>query len=191
MKFIASFLLAAAAVAKAQEPPQLRGATQEQDLQVLEDPKSVEVKTDQILAGQSGQSRRKFIKYESSHWEKLWLEFGDQWSNAKQICGVLLNDQPQFVHDFINATCTSRYLPPNDNWCIIDDEYRPLFYNSANRDTFQLTWEAPLPRDAKISKPQPVVPTKQQEHIFSKFTFLDEVTGEEYVRTVRGYAAAG
>ena len=152
----------------------------------LTDPKTVEVKRsvkeDEKHDGQK--SKRRFIKYESSYWERLWLEQVDVWAKDHKICEILLGEQAQLVHDFLNGTCTSRYLPPHDSWCMIDDEYRPLWYNSGNRDEFELSSVPPLPMDAQITPPKPVIPTEENEEIFSTFTFKDEETGEIYAEYI-------
>jgi len=75
-----------------------------------------------------------------------------------------------------------RYLPPHDNWCIIDDEFVPLFYNNAVRDSYEISWTKDIvPADAVLNTTKvPVVPTEDNEHIVSKFIFKDETTGETY-----------
>lgn len=125
-------------------------------------------------------SKRKFVYYQSSKWELSWLNRVDEWAAKKKICPVLMHDHSEYVHDFLNLTCTSRYHKPYDNWCVIDDEYHPLWYNTANRQKFELSWVNPMPYDARIDPPKPVVPGKEHEHIVSKFVYLDETTGERY-----------
>mmetsp|Transcript_29004 Transcript_29004/g.41011 ORF Transcript_29004/g.41011 Transcript_29004/m.41011 type:complete len:391 (+) Transcript_29004:55-1227(+) len=149
-------------------------------LKRLFDPKSVSKKSD----AKKGVNRRKFVSYTSSQWEQLWLNHVDQWANRRQICDVLIHDQKEFVHDFLNLTCTSRYAPPHDAWCIIDDDYRPLFYNTRNRNNFELSWVPPFDSDAAVEQPSAVVPGPEHEHVVSKFVFLDELTGEEYVEYI-------
>ena len=133
---------------------------------------------------ETGPRKRRFISYTSSKWETMWMDNVNQWAESKQICDVLLNDQAQMVHDFLNLTCTSRYVGEFSNWCIIDDEYHPLWYNTANRHEFQLLWESPLPPKAELGPPAPVIPGPQHEHIVSKFVFLDETTNEYHVEYI-------
>ena len=132
----------------------------------------------------SGKNRRKFVSYQSSAWELSWLKRVDDCASKKQICQILIHDHSSFVHDFLNLTCTSRYEAPYSNWCVIDDDYHPLWYNTANRDQFEISWMSPLPYDAIIGPPQPVVPGPQHENVASKFVFLDEETGQEYVEYI-------
>ena len=153
----------------------------------LTDPKTVEVKRSVQEAKKhdvSKKSKRRFVKYESSYWERLWVEQVDEWAKEHKICEILLGEQAQMVHDFLNGTCTSRYLPPHDSWCMIDDEYRPLWYNSGNRDEFEFSWIPPFSVDARVAPPKPVIPNAENAHIFSKFTFKDEETGEEYAEYI-------
>jgi len=159
-------------------------------LRPLRFPESVEIKEVTQGVGAVVQydqpNRRKFLSYESSEWEKLWLEKVDHWATHTQICQVLRNNQQNYIHDFLNLTCTSRYEAPFDHWCIIDDEYHPLWYNTANRNEFELSWTLPgaISPYAKLMPAQPVLPTAMDEHVVSKFTFLDELTGETYVEYI-------
>ena len=130
-------------------------------------------------------NRRKFVSYTSSEWEFMWLKNADKWTEANVICDILWGAHREFVHEFLDAVCTSRYHAPHNQWCLIDDEYHPLWYNTANRETFQLTWENPLPPDARVDQPAPVIPRAGSlDHILSKFVFLDEETGETYVEHI-------
>ena len=149
----------------------------------LFDPKTVKKKKN---LRKNGKNRRKFVSYSSSKWEQMWLKNADFWAEGRMICGVLKSDQKEFVHDFLNLTCTSRYHPPFENWCIIDDDWRPLWYNTANRDTFELSWENPLADEhtAQVDEPSAVIPGPEHEHIVSKFVFFDEEANEEYVEYI-------
>ena len=88
------------------------------------------------------------------------------------------------MHDFLNLTCSMRYLPPHDDWCIIDDEFVPMFYNGGKRDGYEFGWTKDIVPDGAVldATKKPVVPDEDHEHIVSKFTFHDEVDDEEYVR---------
>jgi len=180
MKLLITALLALANTAQSQQ--YLR--------QLAYDPKSLETKEVTKAVGAVVQydqpNRRKFLSYESSEWEKLWLEKVDHWATHTQICQVLLVEQQNYIHDFLNLTCTSRYEAPFDHWCIIDDEYHPLWYDTANRNKFELSWTLPgaISPYAKLMPAQPVLPTAMDEHVVSKFTFLDELTGETYVEYI-------
>lgn len=148
--------------------------------QLLLDPRSISYK-EHIL---EGGNPRKFISYQSSPWEKLWLDHVGIWHDSKQICSVLMNNQSDYMHDFLNLTCTSHYYPPHEDWCIIDDEFQPLWYNTANRSGFHVSWTRPVPISAKVDKPQPIRPTERDAHIVSRFVFQDETTGEEFVEWI-------
>jgi hypothetical protein len=115
----------------------------------------------------------------------MWLQNADKWGKEKKICEVLLGQHKSYLHDFLNATCTSRYAPPHSNWCVIDDDLHPLWYNSAKRDSFQLSWENPLPDQIRPGRPNPVIPELGRwDHVLSKFVFLDEETGEKYIEYI-------
>jgi hypothetical protein len=104
------------------------------------DPKTIAHKFDEastIVATADRQlSRRKFVSYTSSYVERLWLEHVDQWTDEKLICDVLLDQQSSFIHDWLNLTCTQRYMAPYQ-WCKIDDNIHPLWYHWGNRDEFE------------------------------------------------------
>lgn len=88
------------------------------------------------------------------------------------------------MHRFINLVCTSWAPPPYSHWCIIDDGYVPLWYDSSNTSAFKLQVERPIPDHVQIPPPTPIRPTVNEEDIFSKFTFLDEITGETYTEYI-------
>lgn len=141
--------------------------------------------------------RRKFVSYTSSAWEQLWLNNVDSWSRNHSICQVLLEQQLDYVHDFLNLSCTSRYgetplLYPGAKWCVIDDGVQPLWYDTANRKDWMFLFRVPmLLKNASIpTNSHPVQPGPQHEHIVSKFVFLDETTGEEYVEYIEPLVAA-
>jgi hypothetical protein len=137
-----------------------------------------------IATADQSKSRRKFISYTSSYIERLWMEHVDHWADEKSICDALLDQQSSLIHDLLELSCTARYMPPYQHWCVIDDFHHPLWYNTADRDRFELSWVSPLPKEVVLGEPQPVVPTKKNEHVVSKFVFLDETTGEEYVEYI-------
>ena len=114
------------------------------------------------------------------------LDGVEEWGQTKDICRVLIYEHASLVHDLLELTCTSRMPPPYQNWCVMDDSFRPLWYNTANREGFDLSWVRPphIPVDIEIPPPSPIVPTAKDEHIVSKFIFLDETTGHfhtEYI----------
>jgi hypothetical protein len=114
------------------------------------------------------------------------LDGVDDWGPKKDICRVLIEEQASLVHDLLELTCTSRMPAPYQDWCVQDDSFHPLWYNTANRKEFELSWVRPahIPVGIEIPPPAPIVPTAKDEHIVSKFIFLDETTGRfhtEYI----------
>lgn len=118
----------------AQEPESLARYLRAQT-HVGVDPKTVELKDD---SDQYTQDRRSFVRYESSEWEQQWLDHVDGWAHDEKICEILNSlEQQRYMHDFLALTCSARYEAPYNNWCIIDDEHRPLWYNTANRTHYE------------------------------------------------------
>jgi hypothetical protein len=105
----------------------------------------------------------------------------------KAICNTLLNGKHQKaqVHKFLTMMCSARPDPPNDNWCYYHDHNHYVWYNSANLNAFELYIDkTPLVLDG-VEFPTPIsVNFLENEEewgpVASKFTFLDETTGEEY-----------
>lgn len=145
MRALIDFLLIALVAAK---EPLLRGGPTSDDNQKDSavapylDPKTVSHKLDDIQGtfatadDEQPKSRRKFVSYTSSYFERLWLKHVDKWANQQEICNVLMDQQAALVHDWLNLTCTQRYRPPHQ-WCIIDDSHDRLWYNAGNRDDFE------------------------------------------------------
>lgn len=123
--------------------------------------------------------RRKFVSYESSPWETYWLNNTDILHDNKKICSVFLHEQANLLRDYLEVLCT-RYFPPYEDWCIIDDGNDPLWFNTGNKETLDLTFERPLPLLVGSPHVGPVIPDKRHEHILSKFTYFDEVKNETY-----------
>jgi hypothetical protein len=129
---VAALLLASAAVA--QEEESLTRYLRAQSF-IAVDPKTVELKDD---SDQYIVNRRSFVRYESSKWEQIWLDNVDRWAQEKTICAELNSpEQMVYMHDFLTLLCSARYAAPYNNWCVIDDEYRPLWYNTANRTMYE------------------------------------------------------
>eukprot|EP00548_Thalassiothrix_antarctica_P005656 CAMPEP_0194136470 /NCGR_PEP_ID=MMETSP0152-20130528/6486_1 /TAXON_ID=1049557 /ORGANISM="Thalassiothrix antarctica, Strain L6-D1" /LENGTH=226 /DNA_ID=CAMNT_0038833143 /DNA_START=244 /DNA_END=924 /DNA_ORIENTATION=+ len=150
---------------------------------------------DEPISSSTIKNSRKFVSYTSSEFELLWLNHVTEWTDSKAICDVITStNYSPYMHDFLNATCTSRYLYPYANWCIIDDEYRPMYYNTANCDTFEIQWSPPLenpkmakdgyPLQVEDSHPKPFEFTSDLEHVFSKFVFYDEETQEQHTEYI-------
>jgi len=131
----------------------------------------------------SAPKRRKFVEYQSSKWETLWLENVEKWGREQSICQVLFEGQQAYLHDYLEVLCTSRLESPYEKWCVIDDGDIQLWYNTENRSELETSWERPrsIPADVPVPSPQAVVPPPgRYDHILSKMTFIDEQTGEKY-----------
>ena len=126
-------------------------------------------------------NRRKFVSYQPSEWERFWLENIEVLQDDRKICKVLLEDQIENLRDFLTLLCTARLMAPYQNWCVIDDGHTPLWFNTANTNTLDLTFERPVPLIIGIPPPETVTPSgPQHAHILSKLTFYDEANGETY-----------
>jgi hypothetical protein len=138
-------------------------------------------------------SRLEFVSYTSSEWERLWLENVDKWIQPKDSsegCRQLMVDQIHFVHDFLNLTCTTRFPPPYEEWCCMDDFANLIYYNTSSRNgKLELSYTPPpgliefLKRIPPV-RAEPVIPTARDEHVVSKFVFRDTATGEELVEYI-------
>ena len=116
-------------------------------------------------------------------------------TNQTNICHALTELHPALIHQLLNATCTSHFESPFDHWCIIDDGIYTLWYNRNNTGTqFEtniLRWERPIdvPVSVQLLPAQPVVPNVHMEDVVSKFVFLDETKGVEYVEHIEPLAS--
>lgn len=125
-------------------------------------------------------NRRRFVSYKSSDWEKFWLENVEEFQDDPKICKILLEDQLKNIRDYLELVCTARLMEPFQQWCVIDDGHAQLWFNTANKDKLELTFERPVHLLFHIPPPETVLPGPQHEHLLSKLTFFDEVTGETY-----------
>jgi hypothetical protein len=140
---------------------------------------------DQITnTGSSKPIRRRFVSYQPSVWEMFWLKHIEALSESRLVCHVLLDDQLQYLRQYLEILCNRRLQSPYENWCVIDDGYAPLWFNLQNENRLELTFERPVPLLAHVSPPELIVPDSKYEEILSKFTFIDEITGETYVEYI-------
>ena len=131
-----------------------------------------------------GPNRRKFVSYTPSKWETMWVNNVQNWTDDEEICKVLMDDQAEYMHDFLNLTCNKRLGP---DWCGMDDTILPLYYKHSDRTEFHLQFAMPPEATEyalKAGPPKAIYPGPEHEHIVSKFVFLDELTGEEYVEYI-------
>lgn len=130
---------------------------------------------------------RKFLHYTSSAWEELWLQHIDEWTNDHQICQELWKQTAQ-LKAFFRLLCSAYYPPPNNQWCILDDTLYPLWFNTGGNDTSPIDIRGKCPfseenlcaSDARALKPAVPEINSENDQIFSKFTYRNEETGEEY-----------
>mmetsp|Transcript_10262 Transcript_10262/g.11451 ORF Transcript_10262/g.11451 Transcript_10262/m.11451 type:complete len:476 (-) Transcript_10262:328-1755(-) len=135
---------------------------------------------------------RKFVRYEPSEWEKLWFLNIDEWQNGKKICEVMYTEpHMSYMHEFLNITCTHRFMEPYNDWCLIDDHLVGLWYNTANLTHYDLHWEKPailknaenprLQSSNPTNNPLVLNPTSSSDHkALSKFIYRNEVTEETF-----------
>lgn len=145
------------------------------------------------------QSRRKFIAYHSSAWEEQWLQLATHWDKVhdyQNYSDSLLNEQLPQIHDFMLATCTDQMPAPYEQWCVQNDFYRPFFYNTQNRSAIEwLCADSPHAKHLRehLSRAQPLGPlnpeAQKYNHIFSRFIFRDEHTGEEFTEYIEPLVA--
>ncbi|CAB9509741.1 expressed unknown protein [Seminavis robusta] len=140
------------------------------------------------------QYRRKFVAYHSSPWEQQWLIHADEWSaNLTNYIRVLQEDQKDLIHDFMLATCTDELPNPHSDWCMQQDFYRAFFYNKQSRQWVCQASPAGRRHFIKLMGQTkslgPLQPGKQYEHIFSRFEYLDQETGETYFEYIEPLVA--
>mmetsp|Transcript_3956 Transcript_3956/g.5709 ORF Transcript_3956/g.5709 Transcript_3956/m.5709 type:complete len:453 (-) Transcript_3956:75-1433(-) len=163
------------------------------------DPRTVEYKTTgetETDGSTIPKNPRKFISYTSSPWEQIWLDNIDSWEKNETICEIMHTpEHTKYMHDFLSSTCTNGFKPPHSNWCMIDDEIHPLYFNKARHGRIEYYWEAreyrnsfwtgpPLLLESNRIPTKVINPPANMEHVFSKFVFLDETTGEEYTEYI-------
>ena len=111
------------------------------------------------LSQTPNKNRRSFVSYQSSTLEQLWLDHVDKWAASRSICSQLLVDQEQILRELIELTCTSPMPVPYDHWCVIDDEYVPLWFNMANTSAFEFHVRRPDVIPASIAIPPSCTPS--------------------------------
>ena len=136
-------------------------------------------------------SRRKFVEYVSSEWEILWLANIDRWASNQSICEQVYSpEQEEYMREFSNEYCT---FHATSRWCLVNDTV-PDNIHWFNKETLVRVGHRPqdvpepTPKDLRSQKafrkrsfPENVA---GQPKVFSKFVFLDEVTGEKTVEYI-------
>ena len=129
-------------------------------------------------------NRRKLVRYEPSEWETQWIDQIDDIMEAKSLCRSLLGSdaQKEKMHKFLVHKCSIR---TSDGWCYFEDATHFVWYNSENRDTFEIyVNERP---DSISVLPQMTNPRELSDPdgtVLSKFVFFDEVANEEYTEYI-------
>ena len=124
-------------------------------------------------------NRRKFIRYESSSWEAEWLSVIGSFNSQNirfPICEKLHVDVLR-VRRYLNATC-NRFSSSESDWCVIEDTYRPIYFNR------QTGLAQQNPPDGKLvesfNQIQPLVIQDENADIFSRFVYFNEATNQTY-----------
>ena len=111
----------------------------------------------------SPRRRRKFKRYISSDWEKLWLENIGEWQNGT-ICDALKGQKAQLAK-FMETTCSAL---TNTSWCLLDDSIASLWYNMETREV-----RKDKPSGVGEVKPvRAIIP--DDPSIFSRFEYIEE-----------------
>ena len=108
-------------------------------------------------------NNRKFKRYISSDWEKLWLENIGEWQNGT-ICDALKGQKAQLAK-FMETTCSAL---TNTSWCLLDDSIASLWYNMETREV-----RKDKPSGVGEVKPvRAIIP--DDPSIFSRFEYIEE-----------------
>eukprot|EP00545_Synedropsis_sp_CCMP1620_P013625 CAMPEP_0119014938 /NCGR_PEP_ID=MMETSP1176-20130426/10469_1 /TAXON_ID=265551 /ORGANISM="Synedropsis recta cf, Strain CCMP1620" /LENGTH=594 /DNA_ID=CAMNT_0006968189 /DNA_START=16 /DNA_END=1800 /DNA_ORIENTATION=+ len=146
----------------------------------------------------SNLSRRKFLAYVPSPWESVWKEGIAEWETSLQICDIITGDsllQAAHLRKYLDVLCTKRYAVPNQNWCYLFDGKTSITYNMANTKKWEFyVNQTPEALKGRIP-PQtndniPIAHVPGLEDTFSKFVFLDEVSGEVYYEYIEPLVSA-
>ena len=146
-----------------------------------------------LPSSESAPSPRRFVRYIPSPWEANWTTHIDEWTDSRQICDRLL-EQKQELHTFLVRSCTAFVL--GTSWCAQNDGYVTMYYNTKTQKfAVSLPDELQNNDSIKVShlnsknssdnhNHRPFVPTADEEHVFSKFVYRNELTGEEFVEYI-------
>mmetsp|Transcript_7829 Transcript_7829/g.12962 ORF Transcript_7829/g.12962 Transcript_7829/m.12962 type:complete len:485 (+) Transcript_7829:45-1499(+) len=153
----------------------------------------MDITANTMTAAARAKNRRLFIRYEPSKWETGWVDHIEDMVTHKSICKTLLNGkhQTENLHKYLELLCTRQLEGPYEGWCYYHDHNHFMWYNSKNKNMFEVFIDkTPLMLEGiDPPPPQPLVFGEGAELIASKFVFLDEVTGqiyEEYIEPLVG-----
>ena len=150
-----------------------------------------EIANTEGLTTSQAENRRQFISYKSSKWEQIWLDNVAEWGQdppAGNICHNIQGPaQQKYLYRFLSETCTAKV--ESSPWCHVNDAYQPYWYNTITHQ-FSLNYPvqdseaAPIAHYANATSG--VVPdfNLENDEIFSRFTFYDEVEEKEYTEYI-------
>jgi hypothetical protein len=146
--------------------------------------------------GKGEPSRRKFVSYTPSKWEEGWSGAIADLTRDKAICRTLLTGKHQKaqLHKFMGMMCSARAPAPYNQWCYYHDHNHFMWYNSAKKDIFEVYVDTTPLLLEDIDPPTPMSINMLDheadwESTASKFTFKDEITGEEYYEYIEPLVA--
>ena len=164
--------------------------------------------------------QRVFVRYESSKWEKMWLETlspsNKDDNNNDQQDGVIHNhngtkvslsdllrqqkfcpfllEQQEYIHRFLEATCTSFLSPDHPShkdMCVVDDFYRPIYYNRTSGLTSMKPPKGIAEKEFRPDRNQSSSSSSSltDASVFSRFVYHDETTDTTYYEYIEPLVA--
>ena len=121
-------------------------------------------------------AKLRFVKYVSSPWEQQWIDNIHIYEKDETICEQLLGPDAAILHDFMKYSCTTTIH--GSDWCGINDEVEPIYYNTARLDKFDIRLGGKWLDNLDMSNPTPVIPSKKMNNIYSYLLFRNDETGE-------------
>ena len=119
----------------------------------------------------SPRRRRKFKRYISSDWEKLWLENIGEWQNGR-ICAALEGQKVQ-LSKFMKTTCSAM---TDTSWCLLDDSIEQTELGTITKIWYNTeTGEVSRDKPSAVGEVKPVraiIP--DDPSIFSRFEYIEE-----------------
>eukprot|EP00540_Astrosyne_radiata_P009728 CAMPEP_0116840616 /NCGR_PEP_ID=MMETSP0418-20121206/10461_1 /TAXON_ID=1158023 /ORGANISM="Astrosyne radiata, Strain 13vi08-1A" /LENGTH=766 /DNA_ID=CAMNT_0004470937 /DNA_START=167 /DNA_END=2464 /DNA_ORIENTATION=- len=148
----------------------------------------IEAKRVEAIRRRPFKNRRKFVRYESSPWEQIWLDNISKWEKERTICKQL-DSQVEQLRKFLRLTCTLRSGEGTSEgeWCGANDTLSTIWFDLSVPNPSFMPRVAPPPNTREsFTVVDPVVPAMDNatDEILSKFYFEDEVTGETFVEYI-------
>lgn len=139
-------------------------------------------------------NRRNFISYTPSKFESAWTQYIEKYVEVKKICQVITGGKHQklMMHTLMDFFCTAQL--EGTEWCYWHDHNHYVWFNKGNAEEFEIYIDK-TPMELEGKEPPAVDPTSRTtdgdwDLVASKFTFLDETTGEmynEYIEPLVGH----